>query len=95
MADMASCPVCDFPIPVYFEGEIAKCANCGQKMEVIKASPRLSGISGISGISGFWPFMLGLGLGVFFGPAIISASKGGRAYLERTAREAEAKLKEK
>ena len=89
---MTSCPVCDFPIPVYFEGEIATCANCGVKMEVVKAPSRLSGISGISG---FWPFMLGLGIGVFFGPSIISVSKGGRAYLERTVRETEAKLKEK
>jgi len=83
MADMASCPVCDFPVPAHFEGEIAKCANCGQKMEVIKASSRLSGISG--GI-GFLPFMLGLGIGVFFGPTIISSSKSGRAWLERKAK---------
>jgi len=83
MADMASCPVCDFPVPAHFEGEIAKCANCGQKMEVIKAPSRLSGISG--GI-GFLLFVLGLGIGVFFGPTIISSSKSGRAWLERKAK---------
>ena len=92
MADMASCPVCDFPIPAHFEGEIAKCANCGQKMEVVGVSS--SRLSGIGGGIGFWPFLIGLGIGVFLGPSIISASKGGRAWLERTAREAEAKLKE-
>ncbi len=54
---------------------------------------RISGISG-DGI-GFVPFLLGLAIGVFFGPSIISSSKGGRVWLEKQARDAEARLKEK
>lgn len=90
---MVSCPACGFPVMAHFEGENLVCANCGQKMEVVKASP-LSRLSSIGRGIGFFPFLLGLGIGIFFGPSIISTSKGGRAWLEKTAREAEARLKE-
>ena len=54
---------------------------------------RISGISG-DGI-GILPFLFGLAIGVFLGPSIISTSKGGRVWLEKQAREAEAIMKEK
>ncbi|KKM85327.1 hypothetical protein LCGC14_1290150 [marine sediment metagenome] len=54
---------------------------------------RISGISG-DGI-GLLPFLFGLAIGIFFGPSIISSSKGGRVWLEKQARDAEARLKEK
>ncbi len=54
---------------------------------------RISGISG-DGI-GMLPFLVGLALGVFLGPSIISSSKGGRVWIEKQAREAEARMKEK
>ena len=54
---------------------------------------RISSISG--GGIGILPFLFGLAIGVFFGPSIISSSKGGRVWIEKQAREAEARLKEK
>jgi len=54
---------------------------------------RISGISG-DGI-GILPFLFGLAIGVFFGPSIITTTKGGRVWLEKQAREAEARMKEK
>lgn len=71
---MTSCPTCGYPIMAHHEGEIATCANCGVKMEVVKASP--SRLSGISGGIGFFPFLLGLGLGILFGPTITKKIKG-------------------
>jgi len=54
---------------------------------------RISGISG-DGI-GILPFIFGLAIGVFLGPTIITTTKGGRVWIEKQAREAEARMKEK
>jgi len=54
---------------------------------------RISRISG-DGI-GILPFLFGLAIGVFFGPSIITTTKGGRTWIEKQAREAEARMREK
>ena len=83
-----SCCECGYPIKITHSGQITSCANCGIQL---KASEGIS--EKIRGGIGIMPFLVGLGIGVFLGPSIISASKGGRAWLEKTARETETQLK--
>ena len=80
---IASCVDCGYPIGTHHEGETISCPMCRSINEVVSGTG-----------TSFLLFMLGLGIGVFFGPSIISASKGGRVWLEKQAREAESRLKE-
>ena len=83
-ATIAKCPVCGYPLKTDVEGPTV-CAYCQEPLEITR---RIS-----EGGVGFFPFFLGLALGVFLGPSLISISKGGRVWLEKTAREAEARFK--
>lgn len=72
MPTLTRCSECGYPIQANVAGETTVCAYCGEKLEaVISQGP----------LGSFVLFMIGIGLGIIVGPAIISSSKEGSEWL--------------
>ena len=78
---IASCPECGFPISAEYEGQNAVCANCQAELTAIKQE-------GVTIPTPLFAGLLGFGLGVLLGPALIASTDEGRKWLERQGRAA-------
>lgn len=82
MADtMTKCPACGYPIMAHYEGETALCANCGQKVEMAVSN----GIVTVP--TPLFAGLIGFGLGMLFGPALLSSTRGGARWLDKQAKQ--------
>lgn len=73
-----SCPTCSYPLAFQYDGQTAVCAYCGEKVEAVS--------QGVTVPTPLFAGLIGLGIGLLFGPAIIASSQTGRQWLERQAR---------
>lgn len=74
-----SCAVCRYPLrDVADEGEVIKCPYCGTINEAIGQ---------VSIPTPLFTFMIGVGLGVLLGPALIASTQSGAEWLAKKARE--------
>ena len=76
---VAKCPMCGYPINAEYEGETVVCAYCGEKLEAVITD-------GITIPTPLFVGLLGFGLGVILGPALIATTAEGRSWLEKQAR---------
>jgi len=75
------CPVCRYPIPApSYVGEEVKCAYCGSISTAIEQE-------GVTIPTPVFTFLIGLGVGILFGPSIWALSQGGSEWMARKARE--------
>lgn len=78
MTTSVKCPVCGFPVLAPASGDIVNCPECLTVLE---------GISGIEIPTPLFAGMIGFGIGVILGPALLSATKSGAQRLENIAQQ--------
>jgi len=77
-----SCVECSFPIVVGRVGREVSCPSCETVNEAVSGP-----ISDVTIPTPMFAFLLGLGIGIVVGPAIIVSTSGGAQWLEKKARE--------
>lgn len=83
MAAMTDCPTCGYPLTVQYEGQSRICEYCSTPLTA-EVNESISQVVGIpSGL--FWG-LVGLTMGVLFGPAILGSTQAGSKWLEKQAR---------
>lgn len=76
------CPVCGYPIPKPSNiGDQVKCAWCNSISTAIEQE------GGVNIPTPVFTFLIGLGLGIVFGPVIWASTEGGAEWMARKARE--------
>ena len=78
MAILTKCSECGYPIQADAEGEIAICAYCGEELQAIT--------QGVTIPTPLFVGLLGFGLGMLLGPALVASTDEGRKWLEKQAR---------
>lgn len=78
MLTLTKCPVCGYPIQAEV-GQIDVCAYCGETLEAVAQD-------GVTIPTPLFASLIGFGLGVLLGPALIASTDEGRRWLEKQAR---------
>lgn len=73
---LSKCPVCSYPIQAEYEGQPAVCAYCGENLIA----------QGVTIPTPLFAGLIGFGIGLLIGPAIIATSAAGRDWLVKQAR---------
>lgn len=84
MAAITDCPTCGYPLSIEQPGKTRICEYCSTKLTAQVSGP----VSQTVGIpSGLVWGLLGLTIGVIFGPSIIASTEAGSNWLAKKARE--------
>lgn len=78
MPTLTKCSECGYPIQASVEGETTACAYCGEELQAIT--------QGVTIPTPLFVGLLGFGLGMLLGPALVATTDEGRKWLEKQAR---------